>query len=237
MRLPAARMIARKMSKGWNDAMPAIKTLKKFFPMMLALVLALTLGGCNLVENTASPTADPDSHHPVATITMENGDVMRAELYPEYAPNTVANFIELANSGFYDGISFHRIVKGFVIQAGLASTAGKADVDYTIKGEMGNNGFKQNTLKHTKGVLSMARVSGDYDSGSTQFFIVVADAPDYLDDEYASFGKLIDDDSIAVAEKMSKVAVDSTDKPINSQTIATIRVETNGQEYTAEKIK
>ena len=99
MRLPAARMIARKMSKGWNDAMPAIKTLKKFFPMMLALVLALTLGGCNLVENTASPTADPDSPHPVATITMENGDVMRAELYPEYAPNTVANFIELANSG------------------------------------------------------------------------------------------------------------------------------------------
>ena len=149
----------------------------------------------------------------------------------------MANFIELANSGFYDGISFHRIVKGFVIQAGLASTAGKADVDYTIKGEMGNNGFKQNTLKHTKGVLSMARVSGDYDSGSTQFFIVVADAPDYLDDEYAPFGKLMDDDSIAVAEKMSKVAVDSTDKPINSQTIATIRVETNGQEYTAEKIK
>ena len=138
MRLPAARMIARKMSKGWNDAMPAIKTLKKFFPMMLALVLALTLGGCNLVENTASPTAAPDSPHPVATITMENGDVMRAELYPSSTrPIPWRTLSSRPIPAFYDGISFHRIVNGFVIQAGLASTAGKADVDYNHQGRDG----------------------------------------------------------------------------------------------------
>ncbi|MGI6184363.1 MAG: peptidylprolyl isomerase [Candidatus Fimadaptatus sp.] len=168
---------------------------------------------------------------------MESGAVMTAELYPEYAPNTVANFIELANSGFYDGISFHRVVKGFVIQAGQAATAGREEADYKIRGEMVNNKFAQNTLKHTKGVLSMARVGGDYDSASTQFFIVVADAPDYLDNEYAAFGALIDGDSITAAEKISKVAVDSTDRPINDQVIASIRVETFGQEYPLEKLK
>ena len=175
--------------------------------------------------------------NPTIKITMEDGGVISAELYPEYAPNTVANFVELAGKGFYDGLIFHRVIEGFMIQGGCPNGNDMGGPGYSIKGEFAANGFKQNTLKHTKGVLSMARVSGDYDSGSTQFFIVVADAPDYLDDEYASFGKLMDDDSIAVAEKMSKVAVDSTDKPINSQTIATIRVETNGQEYTAEKIK
>ena len=175
--------------------------------------------------------------NPIVTFEMENGEKMVAELYPEMAPNTVNNFISLVKSGFYDGLIFHRVIPGFMIQGGCPLGEGFGDPGYSIAGEFSAAGFKQNTLKHTKGVLSMARVSGDYDSGSTQFFIVVADAPDYLDDEYAPFGKLMDDDSIAVAEKMSKVAVDSTDKPINSQTIATIRVETNGQEYTAEKIK
>lgn len=209
--------------------------MKKLFPCVLALVLALVIGGCSLIENTAQPTVDPNASHPVATITMQDGSVMRAELYPEYAPNTVANFIELANSGFYDGISFHRVVKDFVIQAGQASTAGRDEVDYSIKGEVSGNGYNANTLKHVKGVLSMAR-SSEYDSASSQFFIVVAEAPDYLDGEYAAFGALCDDESIAVAEKISKVAVDSNDKPINNQTIASIRVETNGKEYTVEKI-
>ena len=209
--------------------------MKKLLTVLAALLTALLLGGCGLIENTATPTRDPNVQNPVATITMESGAVMTAELYPEYAPNTVANFIELANSGFYDGISFHRVVKGFVIQAGKASTAGRDELDYKIVGEMKNNDFAQNTLKHVKGVLSMARVSGDYNSASSQFFIVVADAPDYLDDEYAAFGALTGD-SIDVAEKISKVAVDSNDQPINAQVIASIRVETFGEEYAAQKL-
>lgn len=219
-----------------NNPMGAM-TMKKLLLALTALITALMLGGCNLIESSPQPTRDPNATNPVATITMESGAVMTAELYPEYAPNTVANFIELANSGFYDGISFHRVVKGFVIQAGQAATAGREEADYKIRGEMVNNKFAQNTLKHTKGVLSMARVGGDYDSASTQFFIVVADAPDYLDNEYAAFGALIDGDSIAAAEKISKVAVDSTDRPINDQVIASIRVETFGQEYPLEKLQ
>ena len=211
--------------------------MKRLLLMLTALTLALALGGCALLErNDATPTRDPNAQNPVATITMENGAVMTAELYPEYAPNTVANFIELANSGFYDGIKFHRVVKGFVIQAGQASTAGRDELDYTIGGEFSSNGYEGNTLKHVKGVLSMARTS-EPDSASGQFFIVVADAPDYLDGEYAAFGALVDDDSIAVAEKISKVAVNSNNVPVNDQTIASIRVETFGQEYTVQKLQ
>ncbi|HIU47579.1 MAG TPA: peptidylprolyl isomerase [Candidatus Fimadaptatus faecigallinarum] len=211
--------------------------MKRLLLMLTALTLALALGGCALLErNDATPTRDPNAQNPVATITMENGAVMTAELYPEYAPNTVANFIELANSGFYDGIKFHRVVKGFVIQAGQASTAGRDELDYTISGEFSSNGYEGNTLKHVKGVLSMARTS-EPDSASGQFFIVVADAPDYLDGEYAAFGALVDDDSIAVAEKISKVAVNSNNVPVNDQTIASIRVETFGQEYTVQKLQ
>ena len=211
--------------------------MKRLLLMLTALTLALALGGCALLErNDATPTRDPNAQNPVATITMENGAVMTAELYPEYAPNTVANFIELANSGFYDGIKFHRVVKGFVIQAGQASTAGRDELDYTISGEFSSNGYEGNTLSHVKGVLSMARTR-EPDSASGQFFIVVADAPDYLDGEYAAFGALVDDDSIAVAEKISKVAVNSNNVPVNDQTIASIRVETFGQEYTVQKLQ
>ena len=134
--------------------------MKRLLLIITALTLALGLSGCALLERTdATPTRDPDAQNPVATVTMESGAVMTAELYPEYAPNTVANFIELANSGFYDGIKFHRVVKDFVIQAGQASTAGRDEVDYSISGEFASNGFEQNTLKHVKGVLSMARTS------------------------------------------------------------------------------
>lgn len=211
--------------------------IKRLTAMLMALMMTLALGGCALIERTdATPTRDPNAQNPVATITMESGAVMTAELYPEYAPNTVANFIELANSGFYDGIKFHRVVKDFVIQAGQASTAGRDEVDYSISGEFASNGFEQNTLKHVKGVLSMARTS-EPDSAGSQFFIVVADAPDYLDGEYAAFGALVDDESVAAAEKISKVAVDSSNVPINDQTIASIRVETFGQEYSTEKLQ
>ncbi len=211
--------------------------MKRLLLIMTALTLALGLSGCALLERTdATPTRDPDAQNPVATITMESGAVMTAELYPEYAPNTVANFIELANSGFYDGIKFHRVVKDFVIQAGMASTAGRDELDYSISGEFSSNGFEGNTLKHVKGVLSMARTD-EFDSAGSQFFIVVADAPDYLDGEYAAFGALVDDESIAAADKISKVAVNSSSVPINDQTIASIRVETFGQEYIVQKLQ
>lgn len=203
----------------------------------LVTLMAFSVCGCGLLQNTdAAPTKDPNAQNPIATITMENGAVMKAELYPEYALNTVANFIELANSEFYDGIKFHRVVEDFVIQAGIATKTGEKELDYKIKGEFEANGFPQNTLKHVKGVLSMARTN-EFDSASSQFFIVVADAPDYLDKQYAAFGALTDEASVAAAEKLSKVAVDSTDMPINDQTIASIRVETFGQEYPVEKIR
>ena len=177
------------------------------------------------------------AQNPIVTFEMENGGKMVAELYPEVAPNTVNNFISLVQSGFYNGLIFHRVIPGFMIQGGCPNGNGMGGPGYSIKGEFAANGFKQNTLRHQRGVLSMARVGGDYDSASTQFFIVVADAPDYLDNEYAAFGALIDDDSIAAAEKISKVAVDSTDRPINDQVIASIRVDTFGQEYPLEKLK
>ena len=127
--------------------------------------------------------------NPIVTITMENGGVIKAELYPEIAPNTVNNFIDLINKGFYDGLIFHRVIPGFMIQGGDPEGNGMGGPGYSIKGEFSRNGFK-NELKHTKGVLSMARTM-DPNSAGSQFFIMVADAP-HLDGQYASFGKVIE---------------------------------------------
>lgn len=127
--------------------------------------------------------------NPIVTITMENGNVIKAELYPEIAPNTVKNFVDLINRGFYDGLIFHRVIPGFMIQGGCPEGTGMGGPGYSIKGEFTSNGFK-NDLKHTKGVLSMARAMHP-DSAGSQFFIMVADAP-HLDGQYASFGKVIE---------------------------------------------
>lgn len=127
--------------------------------------------------------------NPIVTIEMENGGVIKAELYPEIAPNTVRNFIDLIDRGFYDGIMFHRVIPGFMIQGGCPEGTGMGGPGYRIKGEFSRNGFK-NELKHKRGVLSMARTMIP-DSAGSQFFIMVADAP-HLDDQYASFGKVIE---------------------------------------------
>ena len=167
--------------------------------------------------------------HPIVTIEMESGAVMTGELYPELAPNTVNNFIELANSGFYDGLIFHRVIPGFMIQGGDPTGTGMGGPGHTIPGEFTANGFK-NDLKHTRGVLSMARTMAPNSAGS-QFFIMVADAP-HLDGQYAAFGKITDNAQAAV--DISRVNRDMfTDKPKKPQTIKSIRVDTQGVEYPA----
>ena len=167
--------------------------------------------------------------HPIVTIEMESGAVMTGELYPELAPNTVNNFIELANSGFYDGLIFHRVIPGFMIQGGDPTGTGMGGPGYSIEGEFTSNGF-QNDLKHTRGVLSMARAM-DPNSAGSQFFIMHMDAP-HLDKQYAAFGKITDNAQAAV--DISRVNRDMfTDKPKKPQTIKSIRVDTQGVEYPA----
>ena len=166
--------------------------------------------------------------NPVVTITMESGAVMTGELYPEIAPNTVNNFISLANSGFYDGLIFHRVIPGFMIQGGCPDGTGMGGPGYEIRGEFAGNGFEKNNLKHTTGVLSMARTMIP-DSAGSQFFIMVADAP-HLDGQYAAFGKITENAQAAI--DISRVNRDMfTDKPKKPQVIASIRVDTLGEEY------
>lgn len=156
-------------------------------------------------------------------ITLEDGRIMEAELYPQIAPVTVQNFVDLCTSGFYDGITFHRVVAGFVIQAGDPTATGSGGSGKTIKGEFSENGF-QNDLSHSKGVLSMARKSSDMDSATSQFFIVVSsDKKDSLDGKYAAFGKLTS--GYNVLADIAKVETDpSNDKPLTDVIINNIRV-------------
>ena len=160
-------------------------------------------------------------NNPVVTIEMENGGVMKVELYPETAPNTVANFISLVEKGFYNGTIFHRVIPGFMIQGGDPEGTGMGGPGYRIKGEFTANRF-QNDLKHTKGVISMAR-SGHPDSAGSQFFIMVDDAP-HLDGQYASFGKVIE--GIEVADQIVSVATNYSDRPLEEQRMRSVTVET-----------
>ena len=171
-------------------------------------------------------------NHPIFTIEMDNGMTMKGELYPEVAPNSVANFIELANSGFYDGVIFHRVIPGFMIQGGDPMGQGIGGPGYAIRGEFAANGFK-NDLKHTRGVLSMAR-SRMPDSAGSQFFVMVADAP-HLDGQYAAFGKVTE--GMETADAIVSVPRDAMDKPYEEQRMKTVRVETFGATYVAEKLK
>lgn len=164
--------------------------------------------------------------NPVATIEMENGKVIKAELYPEIAPNTVCNFISLANSGFYDGTIFHRCIKDFMIQGGDPEGTGTGGPGYSIAGEFTANNFK-NDLKHERGVLSMARAN-PYDSGGSQFFIMVADNAG-LDGQYASFGKVIE--GMDVADEIVAGETDENDRPLTQQVMKKVSVETFGVEY------
>ena len=166
------------------------------------------------------------AQNPIVTIEMENGDVMKAELYPEIAPNTVNNFISLVNKGFYDGVIFHRVIRGFMIQGGDPQGTGVGGPGYSIKGEFSYNGFA-NDLKHTKGVLSMARIMEPNSAGS-QFFIMHETSP-HLDGQYAAFGKVVEGEDII--DKIAAVATDYMDKPLEEQKMKKVTVETFGQDY------
>ena len=167
--------------------------------------------------------------NPVVTIKMENGKLIKAELYPEKAPNTVNNFISLVKSGFYDGVIFHRVISGFMIQGGDPAGVGTGGPGYTIKGEFAMNGFKNNDLKHTRGVLSMARAMHPNSAGS-QFFIMHQNSS-HLDGQYAAFGKVIE--GIEVVDEIASVKTDWNDKPQIPQTMKKVTVETFGAEYPA----
>ena len=156
----------------------------------------------------------------IVTFEMENGDVMKAELYPEIAPETVKNFVDLVKKGFYDGLTFHRVIPGFMIQGGCPQGTGTGGPGYTIKGEFTSNGFK-NDLDHDRGVLSMARAMNPNSAGS-QFFIMVEKAP-HLDGQYASFGKVIE--GMEAADKIVAVKRDWMDKPLEPQRMKKVTVE------------
>ena len=164
--------------------------------------------------------------NPIVTIKMKNGGVIKAELYPEIAPNTVNNFISLIDKGFYDGVIFHRVIPGFMIQGGDPDGNGMGGPGYSIKGEFSRNGFK-NELKHKRGVLSMARTM-DPNSAGSQFFIMVQDSP-HLDDQYASFGKVIE--GMETADEIVNAKRDWDDKPYEDQVMEKVTVETFGEEY------
>ena len=166
------------------------------------------------------------AQNPIVTITMENGDVMKAELYPEIAPNTVNNFISLIQKNFYDGVIFHRVIRGFMLQGGDPEGTGMGGPGYHIKGEFSNNGFN-NDLKHTPDVLSMARTMIP-DSAGSQFFIMHQTSP-HLDGEYAAFGKVIE--GMDIVNKIAEMPTDYRDRPLEDQKMKSVTVETFGVEY------
>ena len=166
--------------------------------------------------------------NPIVTFEMENGDIMKAELYPEIAPNTVNNFISLVLYGFYDGLIFHRVIRGFMIQGGCPDGTGMGGPGYTIKGEFSQNGFA-NDLRHTEGVLSMARAMHP-DSAGSQFFIMHKNSP-HLDGAYAAFGKITE--GMDIVNKIAETATDYSDRPLEEQKMKKVTVDTMGVEYPA----
>lgn len=169
--------------------------------------------------------------NPVVTFTMENGKSFKAELYPEKAPNTVNNFLSLVGHHFYDGLTFHRVIEGFMIQGGDPAGTGMGGPGYTIKGEFRANGFAQNDIKHSRGVLSMAR-SMMPDSAGSQFFIMHENAS-HLDGQYAGFGKIIE--GMETVDEIARVQTDMRDRPLVPQVIRTVTAETFGQSYPEPK--
>ena len=169
--------------------------------------------------------------HPTFVISLENGGEMAGELYPEYAPQSVGNFISLANSGFYDGLIFHRVIPGFMIQGGCPKGTGTGGPGYCIKGEFRMNGV-DNPLRHTYGVLSMARAMRP-DSAGSQFFIMTSDSP-HLDGQYAAFGKVLT--GMEYADQIVNTPRDRMDKPLEAQRIASIRVDTQGVTYPFDQL-
>ena len=170
--------------------------------------------------------------NPIVTFEMKNGDIIKAELYPEIAPNTVNNFISLVKSGFYNGLIFHRVIEGFMIQGGCPNGNGMGGPSYSIAGEFAKNGFK-NDLKHFEGVLSMAR-SAHPDSAGSQFFIMHKNSP-HLDGSYAAFGKVIE--GMENVNKIASGKCDCSDRPVEKQVMKSVTVDTFGVEYPEPKTK
>ena len=166
------------------------------------------------------------AQNPIVTFEMENGDIMKAELYPQIAPNTVNNFIGLINKGYYDGLTFHRVIRGFMIQGGCPDGTGMGGPGYSIKGEFSQNGFT-NDLKHTPGVLSMARTMAP-DSAGSQFFIMHQNSP-HLDGAYAAFGQITE--GMDVVNKIAETATDYSDRPMEPQIMKKVTVETFSETY------
>lgn len=169
-----------------------------------------------------------EKKNPVVTFTMEDGKVFKAELYPDIAPNTVNNFISLIKAGYYDGVIFHRVIKGFMIQGGDPDGTGMGGPGYSIKGEFSSNGFK-NELKHTPGVLSMARTAIP-DSAGSQFFVMHKNSP-HLDGDYAAFGKVIE--GMEEVNTIAEAETDWNDRPVNEQKMKSVTVDTFGVDYPA----
>ncbi|MFP3123411.1 peptidylprolyl isomerase [Ectobacillus funiculus] len=206
------------------------KNILYSFPILI-VILALILGGCSTNTDKKETQAQATKKiqvekNPVVTIVMENDKQIKVELYPEVAPNTVLNFISLVQKGFYDGLTFHRVIPGFMIQGGDPEGIGTGGPGYTIRGEFSSNGFKNN-IKHETGVISMAR-SNNPDSAGSQFFIMVKNAPQ-LDGEYAAFGKVIE--GMETVNEIVNVERDSKDKPIHEQKMKKVTVETFGEKY------
>lgn len=199
------------------------------FSMAIIMVFMLLLSGCKANSGTAGTQGSSDKN-PVVTIEMEDGAKIKVELYPKTAPNTVNNFISLINKGFYDGLIFHRVIPDFMIQGGDPKGTGVGGPGYSIKGEFSSNGF-DNSLKHTRGVISMAR-SSEMDTAGSQFFIMVADVPS-LDGDYASFGKVTD--GMDEVDKIVKNDRDSNDKPTKNQKMKKVTVDTFGVKYEEPK--
>ena len=203
------------------------KTMKGLIAGLI--VLALATAGVIIYARLSEPDYSKVPY-PTVTITMENGDEIHLELYPDVAPNTVANFVQLAQDGFYDGTIFHRVIAGFMIQGGDPTGTGMGGPVFTIKGEFSANGFANN-LSHTRGVISMARAQ-DYNSAGSQFFIMHADAPS-LDGQYAAFGRVTDEESLAVVDAIATTLTDSNDKPLSEWKMKSVTVDTHGYDYKA----
>ena len=201
--------------------------IKKVVISIISISFIVLLSGCKKVEN------------PIVTMEIENYGTIKMELYPEYAPNTVANFVNLIEKGFYNNNSFHRLMPGFVLQGGDPNGNGQGGPGYTIRGEFSINGFPQNTLSHTTGIVSMARTSTDYNSAGSQFFIVLSDNETLsLDNQYAAFGKVIEGmDIVKKIEETAEIADVSSGTLKENIKIISTTVDTKGESYTVKKYK
>ena len=211
-----------------KEKLQLYKRLSLWAMLMMTLLVLAACGKDNEGENDIATVnyANEVKENPIVTITMANDEKIVIELQPKTAPNTVANFISLVEDGFYDGLIFHRVIEGFMIQGGDPEGTGMGGPGYSIAGEFTDNGF-ENNLKHTRGVISMAR-SSDPNSAGSQFFIMHEDAPS-LDNQYASFGTVIE--GMEVVDAIATVAVNGSDKPTTDQVMKKVEVDTKGYNY------